>query len=80
MRITEVYPEAVDPIEANTLDDFSEVKIFMAEANVLKTHIKVNQSNNYQGNNYQGNNYQGNHGLYNNPCRGYHQGNNYGNN
>ena len=31
-----------NPIEANILDDFSEVKILMAETNVLKTHIKVN--------------------------------------
>ena len=42
MRITEVNPEAVDPIEANILDDFSELKILMAEANIPKTHIKVN--------------------------------------
>ena len=42
MRITEVNPEAIDPIDANNLDDFSEVKILMAEANVPKTHIKVN--------------------------------------
>ena len=35
MRITEVNPEAIDPIKANILDDFSEV-------NVPKTHIKVN--------------------------------------
>ena len=42
MRITEVNPEAVDLIEANILDDFSEVKILMAEANVPKTHTKVN--------------------------------------
>ena len=42
MRITEVNPEAIEPIEANILDDFSEVKILMAEANVPKTHIKVN--------------------------------------
>ena len=32
----------------------------------------------YQSNNFQGSNYQGNHCLYNNPCRGYQQGNNYG--
>ena len=37
-----------------------------------------NSHGQYQNNNYQGNNYQGNHGLYNNPCRGYQQGNNYG--
>ena len=42
MKITEVNPEAIDPIEANILDDFSEVKILMAETNVPKTHIKVN--------------------------------------
>ena len=42
MRITEVNPEAIDPIEANILDDFSEVKILMAEANIPKTHTKVN--------------------------------------
>ena len=32
MRITEVNPEAIDLIEANILDDFSEVKILMVEA------------------------------------------------
>ena len=42
MRIIEVNPEAVDLIEANILDDFSEVKIRMVEANVLKTHTKAN--------------------------------------
>ena len=42
MRITEVNPEAVDIIEANILDDFSEVKILMVEVNALKTHTKVN--------------------------------------
>ena len=42
MRITEVNPEAADLIEANILDDFSEVKILMVEANVPKTHTKVN--------------------------------------
>ena len=42
MRTTEVNPEAVDPKEANILGDFSEVKILMAEANIPKTHIKVN--------------------------------------
>ena len=42
MRITEVNPEVIDLIEANTLDDFSEVKNLIVEANVLKTHIKVN--------------------------------------
>ena len=42
MRITEVNPEAVDPIEAKMLDNFSEVKILMVEANVTKIHIKLN--------------------------------------
>ena len=42
MRITEVNLEAVDPIEAKLLDDFSEVKILMVEANATKIHIKVN--------------------------------------
>ena len=42
MRITEVNPEAVDPIEATLLDDFSEVKILTVEANITKIHIKVN--------------------------------------
>ena len=42
MRITEVNPEAVDHIETNILDDFSEVKILVVEANVHKTHTKVN--------------------------------------
>ena len=42
IRITEVNPEAIDHIEANILDDFSEVKILMVEANALKTHTKVN--------------------------------------
>ena len=42
MRFTEVNPEAIDLIEANILDNFSEVKILMVEANVPKTHTKVN--------------------------------------
>ena len=42
MRITEVNPEAIDLIEANILDDFSEVKICVVEANIPKTHTKVN--------------------------------------
>ena len=42
IRITEVNPEAIDLIEANILDAFSEVKILMVEAKVLKTHTKVN--------------------------------------
>ena len=35
MRIIEVNPEPVDLIKANILDDFSEAKICMVEANVL---------------------------------------------
>ena len=54
------------PFEANIPDNFSEVKICMVEANILKTHVYQGQ---YQSNNYQGNNYQGNHGLYSNPHR-----------
>ena len=42
MRITEVNPEAIDLIEANILDDFSEVKILVVEANIPKTHTKAN--------------------------------------
>ena len=42
MKITEVNPKAIDLIEANILDDFSEVKILMVEANILKIHTKVN--------------------------------------
>ena len=42
MRITEVNPETIDLMEINILDDFSEVKILMEEANILKTHTKVN--------------------------------------
>ena len=42
MRITKVNPEAIDLIEANILDDFSEVKILVVGANIPKTHIKVN--------------------------------------
>ena len=42
MTIIEVNPETVDPIEAKLLDDFSEVKIPMVEANITKIHIKVN--------------------------------------
>ena len=42
MRITEFNLEAIDPIEAKLLDDFSEVKVLMGEANVTKIHIKVN--------------------------------------
>ena len=42
MKITEVNSEAIDLIETNILDDFSEVKILMVEANILKTYTKVN--------------------------------------
>ena len=42
MRITEVTLEAIDPIEAKLLANFSEVKILMVEANATKIHIKVN--------------------------------------
>ena len=42
MRIAEVNPEAIDLVGAKLLDDFSEVKILMVEANVPKTHTKVN--------------------------------------
>ena len=42
MRITEVNPETIDLIEVNILDNFSDVKIFMVEDNIPKTHTKVN--------------------------------------
>ena len=42
MRIIEVNPEAVDLIEAKILDNFSEVKICVVEANTLKIHTKAN--------------------------------------
>ena len=42
MRIIEVNPEAIDLIEPNIRDDFSEVKTPVVEANILKTHTKVN--------------------------------------
>ena len=42
MRIIEVNPEAIDLIEANILDNFSEVKTHVVEADVLKTHTKAN--------------------------------------
>ena len=42
MRIIEVNPEVVNLIDANILDNFSEVKILMVEANILNTHTKVN--------------------------------------
>ena len=42
MSIIEVNPEAADLIEAKILDDFSEVKICVAEINAVKTCTKVN--------------------------------------
>ena len=42
MTITEVNLEAIDPIEAKLLDNFSEVKILMVDTNATKIHIKVN--------------------------------------
>ena len=42
MRIIEVNPEAVDPIEDKILVDFSEVKICMVEVNAVKTCTKAN--------------------------------------
>ena len=42
MRITEVNLEAIDHIEVKLLDDFSEIKILVVEANVIKIHIKDN--------------------------------------
>ena len=42
IRITEVNPEAINLIEANILDEFSEVKNHVVEANVAKTHTKAN--------------------------------------
>ena len=42
MRIIEVNLEVIDYIEVKLLDDFSEVKIPMVEANVTKIHIKDN--------------------------------------
>ena len=42
MRIIEVNPKAIDFIEAKILDDFSEVKIHMVEANALKIQTKAN--------------------------------------
>ena len=41
MRITEVNPEAIDPIDANILDDFSKVKILVAEVKIKVTIIKA---------------------------------------
>ena len=42
MRTIEVNPEDVDPIEAKIQVISSEVKIFMAEANKIRTHTKAN--------------------------------------
>ena len=42
MRIIEVNPEGVDPIEAKIQVISSEAKIFMAEANDIRTHTKAN--------------------------------------
>ena len=42
MRIIEVNPETVDLIEANILDDFSDVKILMVEVKEVKTCTKAN--------------------------------------
>ena len=42
MGITKVNLKAVDSIETKLLDDFSEVKTHVVEANVTKIHIKVN--------------------------------------
>ena len=71
MRITEVNLEAINPIEAKPLDEFSEVKILVVEANVTKIHIKVNTKVTIIK-------AITTLGQYNNPYRGYHQGNNYG--
>ena len=42
MRIIEVNPEDVDPIGAKIQVIPSEAKIFMAEANEIRTHTKAN--------------------------------------
>ena len=42
MRIIEVNPEAVDLTEGKIQDNFSEVKIHMAEVNAVKIHTKAN--------------------------------------
>ena len=42
MRIIEVNPEGVDPIEAKLQVISSEAKIFVAEANKIKIHTKAN--------------------------------------
>ena len=72
-RIIEVNPEGVDPIEAKIQVISLEAKIFMAEANEIRTHTKAN----IKMNGYQSNNYQGNRGFYHNPHRNFSQGNSY---
>ena len=42
MRIIEANPEGVDPIEAKIQVVSSEAKIFVAEANKIRTHTKAN--------------------------------------
>ena len=42
MRIIEVNPEAIDPIEAKIQVISSEAKIFVAEVKEIRTHIKAN--------------------------------------
>ena len=42
MKIIEVNLEDVDFTEAKIQDDFSEVKIHVAEVNIIKIHIKAN--------------------------------------
>ena len=41
MRITEVNIETLDLMVTNILDNFSEVKILVAEVNIPKTHFMV---------------------------------------
>ena len=41
MRIIEVNPESIDPIEAKIQVISSEAKIFVAEANKIKIHTKA---------------------------------------
>ena len=42
MRIIEVNPEAIGPIEAKILANLSEVKIYVVEINTVKTCTKAN--------------------------------------
>ena len=42
MRIIEVNPEGIDPIEAKIQVISSDAKIFMAEVNEIKIHTKAN--------------------------------------